>query len=212
MGKMAEIALEMRPSIKLIDFFNSDEYYNDHDPYLSRKRITLYSSAFAWLFKDLHNLVFRYSGNTDDNIYKQLINKHCVEDGSHWKMLQYDYKQLELDTNNAKTSEAFEFLFNDITSASRNALYQIMWFDGRLNGKENELSRFVLMETIESIGHIVFAAIGEDYKYFHEKTGIDLLYFGGDHADLEPGALHTEDHDEQHQEIESASESAEDVF
>jgi hypothetical protein len=90
---MNEMSVEMKPELKLVEFFNSEEYFEDYDALLVRKRITLYVTSFVWLFKDLHNIVFKYPNDENLNIYRELINEHCDEDGTHWKMFIYDWEQ-----------------------------------------------------------------------------------------------------------------------
>ena len=137
---------------------------------------------------------------------KQLINSHCNEDGYHWTMFVSDWNLLGMNNNhNAAAIKAIEFFFGKFTEASRKTMYKIMYYDGLLNGDENELGRFIIMSTIEALGKNMFEIMLKDkhYDQFLGQTGrkLKLRYFAPVHSNLETGNLHAQSvgggHDEQ---------------
>lgn len=182
---------------KLLAFFSESGESRDMSPFILRKRAVLYAMSFSWLFKDLNNLVWRYPSIDFENDpmaeFKQFVNTHTEEDGSHWKMFQYDWRKLGLDEGSTTPSQTTEFFFSEFTEASRAAIYDMIYFDGLLDGKHNVVGRYVIMATLEFAGHHLFAAIESDYdKYLRETDGYDLRYVGRVHSELESGAIHDE--------------------
>jgi len=201
---------------KLLAFFSESGESQNMSPFILRKRAVLYALSFSWLFKDLNNLVWRYPSIDFEKDpmaeYKQLVNKHTEEDGSHWKMFQHDWRKLGLDEGSTTPSQTAEFFFSQFTEASRAAIYDMIYFDGLLDGKRNVIGRYVIMASLEFAGHHLFAAIESDYdKYLRETNGYELRYVGSEHSDLESGAIHTE-HSEKGEQEGADAVSAEDKF
>lgn len=201
----------------LIEFFSESGESQDISPFILRKRAVLYALSFSWLFKDLNNIVWFYPSIDFENDpmaeYKQLINDHTAEDGSHWKMYQHDFVKLGLDEGSTTPSQTAEFLFSEFTRASRAAIYDMIYFDGLLDGKRNVLGRYVVMASLEFAGHHLFAAIDSDYeKYLRETKGFHLRYVGREHSELEPGAIHDHTHHSDADANEAGAVSAEQRF
>ena len=87
------------------------------------RRMVLYTQSFAWMFKDLNQLIWRYPemigispNDTEYNKLKAMINDHTLEDGTHWEFFQYDWIKLGLNNNNILPSNVLEFFFRFVLS------------------------------------------------------------------------------------------------
>ena len=182
---------------KLLNFYNNREYL-DGDNFISateiEKRQTLYLTSLAWLFKDINNMVWKYSDNqAENNIYKKLINYHCKEDGSHYLYHKHDFTKLGLDDINIRSTDLLLYFFGDLTIESRKIIYKLIYYDGLINGEENPIGRYILMQAFEITGYWIFESFRENYnRYLREtRNNYQLRYIGNLHINLEPGTIHS---------------------
>eukprot|EP01084_Bolivina_argentea_P268406 455872_1 len=187
---------------KLLNFYYNEEYLNnDNDINDSiyaieiERRTILYLTSFAWLFKDLNNLVWKYpDSEAKNNIYKEAINYHCHEDGSHFLFHIYDWIKLGMNDINIASSDLLLFFFSDdLTLGGRHTIYQYIYYDGVVDGQNNYIGRYIIMESLEIAGYHFFKAIQNNYiRYLKEtRNNNKLRYLGMTHSNIEKGSIHS---------------------
>jgi len=181
---------------KLLNFYNNEEYLND-DNFISAieidRRSILYLTSVAWLFKDLNNLVWKYA-ETENDEYKELINYHCKEDGSHYLFHIHDFKKLGMnDINNVSPTDLLSFFFGELTERNRYTIYQFIYYDGIINGQNNPIGRYIIMQSLEICGHWFFESIVKNYQRYLKETrnNYPLRYLSNVHTNLELGSVHS---------------------
>ena len=72
------------------------------------------------------------------------------------------------------------------------AIYELIYLDGVVDGKNNPIGRFLIMQALESLGKKLFGRITPNFHSFHKETGLNLKYMSDMHSDLEQGTLHSD--------------------
>lgn len=151
-------------------------------------------AGFAFGFKDLNSLVFRYPDEeAAQDKFKNVINQHTLEDANHWPMYINDLKALGLD----KTLTFSEFLremWSNDTVKQRWATYRLCQL---AEEAKNPIDRYAIIEAIEMFGHYLFGVF-KDISIDHAAgTGTQLKYLGPQHFDKEVGYLTNQNNDVQ---------------
>ena len=141
---------------------------------------------FAFGFKDLNNMVFRYEDDdAKHNPYCEVINNHTYEDENHWPWLLADLKTLGIDRD-VRLSSLMKFLWSDHTRQQRWANYRMSQL--ALQAKD-PLVRYCLIETIELFGHYLFGKLASISAAYERESGKRLVYLGKTHFEKEQGEL-----------------------
>ena len=193
----------MRALLKLVDKRLEDQEQTQFIKWLRDGKVSSHDkmalwfpccAAFAFGFKDLNSLVFRYSEEeAAQDKFKNVINQHSLEDANHWPMYLSDLKTLGLDKT-MKFSDFLKEMWSDDTVKQRWATYR---FCQLAEICKDPVERYALIETIELFGHYLFGVFKDISVQHAAETGVNLKYLGQQHFDKEVGFLTNQDDDVQ---------------
>ncbi|KAB8036968.1 hypothetical protein GCL60_14105 [Silvanigrella paludirubra] len=167
-----KIKYEQNP---LILFLNNSSL----DPY---KRLSLAPclAHFAMSFSDLNKFIYRNLEQKD--MFQEIINEHTFEDERHATLFIKDMKQLEYNTPNLFV-DTLQFLWGSDTIKVRQTTFDLI----SLLSNRSSFEKYVILESIENNGHIIFKALSYAAEELSLITGKNYIYFGMHHLNLETG-------------------------
>jgi hypothetical protein len=141
---------------------------------------------FIMGFADMNRLFMRYGAPSSDQ--ERAINRHTWEDETHSRLFIEDWRKLGLDQDlgwSAGDTLAWYHAAPQ-TEMFREHGMEILRM---LTEDEDPLLRFVLMESIEAWGHVMFSATAGAAASLTGETGTQYRYFGPHHLKRELGHL-----------------------
>ena len=135
---------------------------------------------FAMGFRDLNKYVYREV--IDNDIFQEIVNEHTLEDERHSAWFIADYRRLDIDQKLTFT-DSLCFLWGRETIGVRRAIYDF----SALLRYAPPLFRYVVLESLEGHGHVLFTATSKAAEELSAKTGREYIFFGTHHLSVETG-------------------------
>jgi len=188
--------MENNNYIKYINNITYSQNIDCHDAQLFFQKYAIYGGMFSMYFKDLNKIILSYPDvkqNGDDSVLswddqlKIIMNYHSQRDSHHYKMILHDINELKLNQK-VKYADTLNYIFHDYTSAPRKVTYNIIGIDSKYYGIYYPLRRYIIVESFEIIGELVFKHFERlhDLKYLKLcKLDKPLHYFSNIHIEAD---------------------------
>jgi len=153
------------------------------DPY---QRIVWFPcfAHFAMTFKDLNNELLM--DDSSDNPIQKMINYHCSQDGSHWKLYLKDLTALEIDQT-MRFSDCLKFIWGEETLNIRRLSNNLI---ALLRYQTDLLLKVVVIEASDATAIAACQAMTQVSQELQAITHKKYSYFSSTHLKLETGHIH----------------------
>ncbi|MBD2440316.1 hypothetical protein [Nostoc sp. FACHB-110] len=152
------------------------------DPY---QRLTWFPclAHFAMSFKDLNNDILR--DEHSEHPLQKMVNRHALEDGSHWKWYLKDLETLEIDQV-MRFSDFLKFMWSDKTLKTRRLSNNL---SAMCRYETDILLKIVIIEAIEATGSPALSAMAQVSEELRANTNKRYYYFSSHHVKVETGHI-----------------------
>lgn len=178
---------------RLFDYIDSQKKILHDHPMLIKSRdlnrAVPVENRFDWApafihlsqtFRDLNQFLLPYPN--PQNEYELALTEHCKEDASHWKLFLEDLQELGFNQND-DLNETIQYIWQEQSFPVRKYIYLVI--SRFFKCEHNVFLRAAYMEANEATVKMFFKVSALNARFFTEKTGKILKYFGSEHIDRE---------------------------